>query len=106
MGSQKDTGGYEDKSMKDGTGTYIPLVPEQWKEKVKDLRHLSVIKYKRIFQALIYLLKFKSREEVCERETNNLSWKKMQSILEVDDLFKRMSEFWPFGPKEEDFKEY
>ena len=49
MGSAKGESVHEDKSMKDGTGTYIPLVPEQWKEKIRDFRHLSVIKFPRIF---------------------------------------------------------
>ena len=105
MGSQKDSQNHDDKSAKD-SHTYIPLIPEQWKEHVKSLRSLSVIKYQRIFQSLIYLLRFKRREEVCERGSNLLSWKKVKALLESDDLFKKISEYWPFGTKEEYYKEY
>ena len=48
MGSNKDM--YHDNtSAAGGTGTYIPLVPEQWKEKVRELKNLCVIKFPRIF---------------------------------------------------------
>lgn len=82
------------------------MVPEQWKDKVKDLRNLSVMKYPKVWQALFYLLKFKSREDICERGTNKLQWKRAKSFLKDDELFKKMSEYWPFGPKEDNFREY
>mmetsp|Transcript_16567 Transcript_16567/g.28188 ORF Transcript_16567/g.28188 Transcript_16567/m.28188 type:complete len:363 (+) Transcript_16567:1091-2179(+) len=106
LGSQKDASIHEDKSMKDGSGTYIPLIPEQWKEKIKDLRFLSVIKHPKIFQSLFYLLKYYDRSSICERDTNKLSWKKTKAYLGNDELFQKMSEYWPFGPKEDKFNEY
>lgn len=36
---------------------YVPLAPEQWKEKLKEFAKHSVIKYPRIWQSLMYLLK-------------------------------------------------
>jgi hypothetical protein len=54
---------------------YSPLVPEYWKGKCQEFAGLHVIKFPRIFQSLIYLLHFHSREQVCERDTNKLSWK-------------------------------
>jgi hypothetical protein len=92
--------------MVGGSGVYTPLVPEQWKEKIRDFRHLYVIKYPRIWQALFYILKFQDRPFLCERDTNRLEWKKAKSFLNNDELFIRMSEYWPFGPKEEAYKEY
>jgi len=106
LGSAKGESVREGESMKDGTGTYIPMVPEQWKEKIRDFKNLSVVKFPRIFQSLFYLLKFMNRDIVCERDTNKLSWKKTKVFLNNDDLFVRMSEYWPFGPKEEKYNEY
>lgn len=54
---------------------YDPLVPEQWLERVQEFKTLHLIKFPRIWQSLIYLLKFKDQSEICERDTNKLSWK-------------------------------
>jgi len=48
---------------------YTPLVPEQWLDRCHELSHYHLMKYPRIFQSLAYLLKFKSREEICEFDT-------------------------------------
>lgn len=106
MGSNKDGSIHDDKSMVGGSGTYIPLVPEQWKDKIRDFRHLYVIKYPRIFQSLFYILKFQNREAICERDTNKLEWKKAKKFFINEDVFMKMSEYWPFGSKEEAYKEY
>ena len=106
MGSNKDGSAGDDKSVAGVTGVYTPLVPEQWKEKIRDFRNLYVIKYPRIWQALFYILKFQDRAYLCERDTNKLEWKKVKVFLKDDELFSRMSEYWPFGPKEESYKEY
>jgi len=74
MGSQKDQSAHDERSQFEGVKNYIPLVPEQWKEKLKDFRYVYIAKYPRIWQSLIYLLKFKSRNDICERDTNKLSW--------------------------------
>lgn len=62
------------------------------------------MKMPRVLQTLFYLLGY-TREEVCERDTNKLDFKKVKSMIN-DDLFKRMSECNPFGQRETDFKEY
>lgn len=52
------------------------------------------------------MLKYKTREEICEKNTNCTSWKKVKALLKNDEVFQKMSEYWPFGPKEESFREY
>ena len=84
---------------------YTPLAPEQWKEHIRSFRALYVIKYPRIFQSLFYLLKYREREYLCERGTNLLSWKKTKVFIN-DDLFTKMGDYWPSGPKEDAYKEY
>lgn len=56
-------------------GVYIPLAPEQWQDKIIEFNHLYVMKYAKILQCLFYLLRYKTREEICERGTNKISWK-------------------------------
>lgn len=84
---------------------YIALAPEQWQEKVRDLRNIYVLKYHKIIQALFYLLQYQTREDICERGTNKLLWKKAKIFIN-DELFSKMGEYWPNGPKEDTFKEY
>jgi len=64
-----------------------------------------VIKFPRIFQSLFYLLKFKERPHLCERGTNKLQWKKSSKFTN-EELFGRMGDYWPIGPKEETYKAY
>lgn len=63
----------------------------------------------RIWQTLFYLLGY-TREEICERDTNKLEWKKAKHILtdggEGAEFFKRLGEYNPFGAKETSFKAY
>jgi len=105
MGSQADKSMADDKSQVGGGGAYQPLVPEQWKEKIKEFKIQSVIKYTRIFQSLFYLLKFRERGVLCEKGTNKLSWKKAKNFI-TNELFAKMGDYWPIGPKEETYKEY
>lgn len=58
----------------------------------------------RIFQTVFYLLKYR-REEICERDTNKLEWKKAKHLIN-DEFFKRISEYNPFGPKEDEYNMY
>ena len=51
------------------------MAPEQWKKKILAFRKYTVIKMPRVFQTVFYLLKY-NREEICERDTNALEWKK------------------------------
>lgn len=63
------------------------------------------MKYARIWQAVFYLLKYRERQYVCERDTNCLHWKKAKSYLN-DDFFNKLGDYWPIGPKEDSYKEY
>jgi len=103
MGSHKDGSNRDDRSV--SGGQYFPLVPEQWKEKVRDFKKLYVIKYPRIFQACFYFLKFRDRTFLCDRDTNKLNWKKCKSYIN-DDFFAKLGDYWPIGPKEDNYKEY
>ena len=88
---------------------YSALVPEFWKSKCTEFAGLHVIKYPRIFQALIYLLHFHTREQICERETNKLQWKNTATFMinnSPESIFYKMNEYWPIGPKEGEYKEY
>ena len=83
---------------------YVPLVPEHWKSYCLELRELNILKMPRVLQTLFYLLRY-TREEICERGTNKLDFKKVKQLMN-DDLFKRMSEYEPFGQSEEEYKVY
>ena len=70
-----------------------------------EFRNLSTIKFPRIFQSIFYLLKYRERQYVCERETNKLLWKKAKLNI-TDDFFQKLGDYWPIGPKEDSYKEY
>lgn len=55
---------------------FSPLIPEFWKQKCMDFGKLHIIKFPRILQSLFYLLNCYTREDICEKDTNKLSWKK------------------------------
>lgn len=64
------------------------------------------MKFKRIFQSLFYLIQYQDRETLCEEYTNNFSWKKARNFFKVnyenvldDNVYKYMSQYNPFGPK-------
>lgn len=68
-----------------------------------------MIKFPRIWQSLIYLLKFKEQSQVCERDTNKLSWKITKQLIDCEGegtIFKKVGDYWPFGPKGDEYKEY
>jgi len=74
---------------------------------------VDMIKYRRVFQSLFYLLQYNDREAICTRETNMLEWRKCKDFFKVnfenpddDNLYRRMSEYNPFGPKDGEYKEY
>ena len=58
----------------------------------------------RVFQTVFYLLRY-TREEICERDTNKLEWKKAKKLID-EDFFKRLGEYNPYGPKEDEFFSY
>lgn len=69
------------------------------------------MKFTRIYQSIIYLIKFKTREETCFDDTNRLEWKKVREMLHSDsetaiDLFRALGGYNPFGPKEDEYTEY
>ena len=87
---------------------YTPLVPEAWKDRCINIGQLHLIKYRRVIQSLLYLLGY-NREDVCEKYTNRLEWVKVRSLFSADgedSVYMRMSEFNPFGPKEDELREF
>lgn len=58
----------------------------------------------RVFQTVFYLLKY-TREEICERDTNKLEWKKAKKLLD-EEFFRRLGTYNPYGPKEDEYKPY
>lgn len=86
-------------------GQYFPLHPEQWKEKLIELKQLSVTKFPRIWQSVFYLLRYRERQFLCERDTNKLLWKKAKLNIN-EDFFTKLGDYWPIGPKEDAYKEY
>lgn len=65
---------------------YYPLAPQQWRKEFMDLKKLHVMKFPRILQCLFYLLGY-SREEICERDTAMLNFKKTKALI-TDKLFQ------------------
>ncbi len=64
----------------------------------------------RVFQAIFYLLGY-TREEICERDTNKLEWKKARLVMlgashDGAEFFHRLAEYNPFGGKDGQFKAY
>lgn len=93
-----------------GAPAYQPLPPNQWKESILTFAKYTVVKMPRVFQAIFYLLGYQ-REEICERDTNKLEWKKARLVLlgathDGAEFFKRLAEFHPFGAKDSQFKLY
>lgn len=57
---------------------------------------------------MFYLLGYK-REEICEKGTNKLEWKRAKLIIQANEgneFFKRLGEFNPFGSKDGEYKAY
>lgn len=77
---------------------------EKWKNDILELKSYKVIKMKRVFQAVFYLLGYK-REDICEENTNLLNWKKAKNFIN-DDFFKRIRDYNPVGPKDAEFLPY
>lgn len=70
-----------------------------------ELKSIYTIKYPKIIQVLFYFLQYQKREAICERGTNKLLWKKAKQFIN-EDLFAKMTEHWPCGPKDHAYKEY
>jgi len=94
----------------EGAPVYQPLPANQWKEAILTFAKYTVVKMPRVFQAVFYLLGY-TREEICERDTNKLEWKKARHVLlgaagDGAEFFKRLAEFHPFGSKDAQYKLY
>lgn len=83
---------------------YTPLVPEYWKQHFLDLKDLNILRMPRVLQALFYLLRY-TREEICERDTNKLDFKRAKTLIN-EDLFEKMTSYNPFGESVSNYEEY
>lgn len=68
------------------------------------MRDLNTIKYPRVLQNLFYTLGYK-REDICERETNALDFKRVKALID-DKLFEKMGDYEPTGARDGEFTEY
>lgn len=80
------------------------MKPEQWQHGILAFKKLNVIRMPRVFQSVFYFLGYE-REQICERDTNKLEWKKAKLLID-GEFFRRIGEYHPFGPKEGPFKPY
>ena len=71
------------------------------------------MKFKRIYQSLFYLIQYQDREGICEDFTNKFSWIKSRKFFKInienvmdDNVYKYMSQYNPFGPKDGEYKSY
>lgn len=79
-------------------------MPEYWKQPFLDMKDLNVMKMPRVLQSLFYVLGF-NREDVCERDTNKVDFKKAKTLIN-EDLFEKMAKYNPIGQSEAEYKEY
>lgn len=107
FGSRRNSGSNKSQNADDAKDDekYYPICPEQWKDPVLALRSYNVIKCPRVLQSLCYLLGY-TREEVCERDTNKLSFKKVRELLADEGFFQKMQEYKYSGPKTAEFRAY
>jgi hypothetical protein len=90
---------------------YVPIPPNQWRESILTFSKYNVVKMHRVFQTLFYLLGY-TREQICERDTNKLEWKKAKHILldgaagDGAEFFRRLGEYNPYNSKDGEFKAY
>jgi len=88
---------------------FSPLIPEFWKQKCLAFGALHIVKFERILQSLFYLLFDFTREDICEHDTNKLSWKRCRKYFAAageTSVYNKMNEYWPIGAKDKEFKEY
>lgn len=95
-----------------GVPSYSPLPPNQWRESILAFTKYHVIKMPRVFQTLLYLLGYK-REDICERDTNKLDWKKAKFVIlggskdgDGSEFFRRLGEYNPSGAREDSYNAY
>lgn len=89
---------------------YEALVPEQWLARLQEFQAYHMIKFPRMWQCVFYFVKFQSRAEICEFDTNKLTWSKAKAFLTSQpgepNLYTQLGAYTPFGPKESEYKEY
>jgi hypothetical protein len=83
---------------------YYPLAPQQWRRDFTKLKELHVLKFPRILQTLFFLLRY-SREDVCERDSARLELKKAKNLIN-DKLFQAIATYNPYGPNDQQYKNY
>ena len=112
LNSTKDKAAAEEAEEEEGP-EYDPMIPEQWLDRCREFSELNIMKFARIWQSVIYLTKYKERADICEFDTNKLSWKKVRAMMNVRSeedgikcIFQCIGEYRPFGPKDDEFKEY
>jgi hypothetical protein len=76
----------------------------KWHDDIIELKSYKVIKMDRVLQSIFYFLKY-SREDICTENTNKLNWKLAKEYIN-DDFFDRIRSYNPYGPKEDEYKEY
>jgi len=64
-----------------------------------------VIKFPRVLQSVCYLLGY-TREEICEENTNKLSFKRVRDIIGDETFYQKMAEYKFAGPKTGEFRDY
>ena len=77
---------------------------EEWIQVLRGIKEFRVLKMPHIIQALFFLNKF-PREQICEPNSNKLSWKKAKELL-VADLPLAMAEYTVWGEKTDEFRPY
>ena len=80
----------------------MPL--EQWQEELLKKTKYNVVKMRKVWQSVFYLLKY-AREDICERDTNKLEWKRARTLVNLEFLAK-LEQYNPIGPKTDDYKVY
>lgn len=80
------------------------VTSDEFKKAFMNLKKFKVIKFSRFFQSLFYFLGY-DREEICEEDTNKLWWKKAKNLVN-DDLFEKIANYTPIGPKDGSYKRY
>jgi hypothetical protein len=83
---------------------FYPLAPEALKPAVIDLTKFTVMKFPRVLQTIFYLLGYQ-RDDICERGTNALNFKKAKLCINEKFFFK-IGAYQPVGARADEFKEY
>jgi len=80
------------------------ICSEDFQKAFESFKDFRVIKYSRFFQSLFYFLGYE-REAICEESTNKLWWKKAKNLIN-EDVFTKIQEYTPIGPKDSEYKKY